>query len=60
MLPIYIRWLQALMIFLIWLIVSLFLSPLNPILGVLLYAIEIFGLAMFCKYASLICCLFTL
>jgi hypothetical protein len=36
LLPIYIRWLQTLMVFMTWLIVSLFLMPINNILAVVL------------------------
>lgn len=52
MLPIYIRWLQVLVIFFIWLIVSLFLMPINSILSVVLNGIDVFGIAMFSKWVS--------
>jgi hypothetical protein len=34
----------------VWLIVSLFLAPINSILAIVLTVVEIFGLSMFCKY----------
>lgn len=49
LLPIYIRWLQILMLFMVWLIVSLFLAPINSILAIVLTVVEIFGLSMFCN-----------